>query len=75
MIYCLLQIVQLPINSNEEQLIKTTSLVIYRKILDTDDMEEWRNIDNNLKIQIKLKSLEILLMKNKKFKKEKFVML
>ena len=58
MIYCLLQIVQLPINSNEEQLIKTTSLVIYRKILDTDDMEEWRNIDNNLKIQIKLKSLE-----------------
>ena len=69
--YCLLQIAQLPINSNEEQLIKTTSLVICRKILDTDDMEEWRNIDNNLKNQIKLKSLEIFINENQEVQKGK----
>ena len=69
--YCLLQIAELPINSNEEQLIKTTSLVICRKILDTDDIVEWRNIDNNLKNQIKLKSLEIFVNENQENQKIK----
>ena len=69
--YYLLQIAELPINSNEEQLIKTTSLVICRKILDTDEIVEWRNIDNNLKNQIKLKSLEIFVNENQENQKIK----
>ena len=69
--YCLLQIAQLPSNTNEEELIKTTSLVICRKILDIDDIEPWKKIDNNLKNQIKLTSLEIFIQENKENQKRK----
>ena len=60
--YCLLQIAQLPSNTTQEQLIKTTALVICRKILDFDDVEQWKKIDNNLKNQIKLNLFFLLLL-------------
>ena len=50
--YCLLQIAQLPSNTQQEELIKTTALVICRKILDSNEIEPWKNIDNNLRKEI-----------------------
>jgi len=69
--YCLLQIAQLPSNTQQEELIKTTALVICRKILDSDEIEDWKKIDNNLKNQIKLKSLELFINENQENQKGK----
>ena len=69
--YCLLQIAQLPLNTPQDQLIKTTALVICRKILDSDEIEDWKKIDNNLKNQIKLKSLELFINENQENQKGK----
>ena len=69
--YCLLQIAQLPSNTQQEELIKTTALVICRKILDSNEIEPWKNIDNNLKNQIKIKSLELFINENQENQKNK----
>ena len=69
--YCLLEIAQLPLNTPQDQLIKTTALVICRKILDSDEIEDWKKIDNNLKNQIKLKSLELFINESQENQKAK----
>ena len=56
--FCLLQISSLQATTPEEVTVKTTALVILRKILDLEGEEKWKAIDNNLKEQIKKKALE-----------------
>ena len=72
--FCLLQITQIYSNKinnnnininnnnkNEDQIIITSALVICRKILDINDTTPWNNINDNLKNEIKLKSLELFI--------------
>ena len=72
--FCLLQITQIYSNKinnnniniinnnkNEDQIIITSALVICRKILDINDTTPWNNINENLKNEIKLKSLELFI--------------
>ena len=58
--FCLLQISSLQATTPEEVTVKTTALVILRKILDLEGEEKWKAIDNNLKEQIKKKALEAI---------------
>ena len=79
LIYCLLEIVQNKSNSNnnnshynnKDKLIKTSALVICRKILDTIDFKEWKNINEDIKDKIKFKSLEIFLNEKEETQKIK----
>ena len=49
---------------NEQILLRNTSLVICRKIIEITEYEEWEKIDNFFKNKIKNKKL--LLINNKK---------
>ena len=82
LIYCLLEIVQNKTNSinisnnnsnynNKDKVIKTSALVICRKILDTIDFKEWKNINEVIKNKIKYKSLEIYLNEKEESQKIK----
>ena len=82
LIYCLLEIVQNKSNSininnnnsnynNKDKVIKTSALVICRKILDTIDFKEWKNINEDIKDKIKFKSLEIFLNEKEEAQKIK----
>ena len=66
--FCLLQISDSSPNNNNNSInnqnLQITALVICRKILDINDFTEWKNIDNELKNKIKLKSLELFLKFN-----------
>ena len=48
-------------NNNNDKIIKTSALVICRKILESIDFKEWENINEDIKNKIKYKSLEIYL--------------
>ena len=73
--FCLLQISDSSTNNNynniNNQNLQITALVICRKILDINDFNEWKNIDNELKNKIKLKSLELFLKFNETSLKSK----
>lgn len=56
--FCLLQISSLP---TTEATIKTTALVILRKVLVLESHETWKVIEPNLKEQIKNKALEVFI--------------
>ena len=58
--YCLIEIASKPDTNDKEKIIKTTALVIGRKIMDTQKVENWKNIDNQLKENIKINILKLL---------------
>ena len=58
--FCLIEIASKTATNDKEKIVKTTALVICRKILDTKSYEEWKKIDNNLKEKIKINSLNLL---------------
>ena len=58
--YCLIEIASKTATTNEEKKIKTTALVICRKILDNKHLNDWKKIDKNLKEKIKISSLNLL---------------
>ena len=58
--YCLLDIASKVPTNDKEKIIKTTALVIGRKILSMKDSDVWKATDNTLKEKIKLKALNLL---------------
>ena len=60
--YCLIEIASKNATNDKERIIKTTSLVICRKILTTKKEEDWKKINNDLKEKIKINILNILNM-------------
>ena len=58
--YCLIEIASKNETNDKERIIKTTSLVICRKILTTKKEEDWKKINNDLKEKIKINILNIL---------------
>ena len=58
--YCLIEIASKAATNDREKTIKTTALVLCRKIVDTKKYEEWKNIPNNLKEGIKAKAFALL---------------
>ena len=58
--FCLIEIASKTATNDKEKIIKTTALVICRKILDTQSNENWKKIDNNLKDKIKNNALNLL---------------
>ena len=58
--FCLIEIASKAATNDKEKIIKTTSLVICRKILESQPYENWKKIDNNLKDKIKTNALYLL---------------
>ncbi len=58
--FCLIEIASKTATNDKEKIIKTTSLVICRKILDSQPYDNWKKIDNNLKDKIKTNALYLL---------------
>jgi hypothetical protein len=58
--YCLIEIASKTATNDKEKIVKTTALVICRKIIDTKSYENWKSIDNDLKEKIKIKVLNLL---------------
>ena len=58
--YCLIEIASKPATNDKEKIVKTTALVIGRKIMDMQKKDNWKNIDNQLKENIKLNILKLL---------------
>ena len=58
--YCLIEIASKAATNDREKTIKTTALVLCRKIVDTKKFEEWKNIPNNIKEGIKAKAFALL---------------
>ena len=58
--FCLIEIASKTATNEKEKIVKTTALVICRKILDTQHYENWKKIDANLKAKIKLSALNLL---------------
>ena len=58
--YCLIEIASKKAANDKEKIIKTTALVICRKILELSYIDNWKKIDNNLKDKIKMKILNLL---------------
>ena len=52
--YCLIEIASKTATNDKEKIVKTTALVICRKIIDTKSYENWKSIDNDLKEKIKI---------------------
>ena len=69
-LYCLLNIIEKTTKSvkNEQILLRNTSLVICRKIIEITEYEEWEKIDNFFKNKIKNKIL--LLLNNEIFDRD-----
>ena len=61
-LYCLLNIIEKTSKSidNTQILLRNTSMVICRKIIEITEYEEWEKIDNNFKNKIKNKLLFLL---------------
>ena len=62
LLFCLLEIIEkTSITKNDnDNLLKETSLVICRKIIENADFNTWENINRELKEQIKTKLLNLL---------------
>ena len=62
LLLCILEIVEKTSASTEDKqkLLKTTSLVIGRKIIEIVEYNTWKNINNDLKSKIKYKLLSLL---------------
>ena len=62
LLFCLLEIIEKTSIStkNNQDLLKTTSLVICRKIIENVDYNTWKNLNKELKDQIKTKLLYLL---------------
>ena len=58
--FCLIEIASKKATNDKEKIIKTTALVICRKILNTKFSDDWKNINNDLKQKIKINSLNLL---------------
>ena len=58
--YCLIEVASKPAINDKEKTIKTTALVLCRKIMETKKMDDWKNIPNNIKEGIKTKSFALL---------------
>ena len=58
--YCLIEVASKPTTNDKEKTIKTTALVLCRKIMETKKMDDWKNIPNNIKEGIKAKSFALL---------------
>ena len=58
--YCLIEIASKTATNDKEKIVKTTALVIARKIVDTKKDNDWKEIDNNLKEKIKNNILNLL---------------
>ena len=58
--FCLIEIASKTATNNEEKIIKTTALVICRKIVDTKNLEDWKKIGDDLKEKIKINALNLL---------------
>ena len=58
--FCLIEIASKNATNDTEKIIKTTALVIARKIVDTKKDKDWKEIDNNLKEKIKINILNLL---------------
>ena len=61
-LYCILNIIEKTTNSNDENqiLLRNTSLVICRKIIEITEYEEWEKMDDYFKDKIKIKILFLL---------------
>ena len=58
--YCLIEIASKPATNDKEKIVKTTALVIGRKIMDMQKKDNWKNIDNQLKEKIEINILKLL---------------
>ena len=58
--YCLIEISLKTPTNDKEKIIKTTALVLCRKIVDTKTLNDWKNIPNNIKEGIKAKAFTLL---------------
>ena len=58
--YCLIDIASKVATNKEENIVKTTALVIGRKIIATQKSENWKKIDSQLKDKIKINILNLL---------------
>ena len=58
--YCLVDIASKTATNDKEKIVKTTALVLCRKILDTKKTEDWEKIDKDLKEKIKINTLNLL---------------
>ena len=66
-LYCILNIIEKTTNSNDKNkiLLRNTSLVICRKVIEITEYEEWEKMDDYFKEKIKIKIL--FLLKNEIF--------
>ena len=46
--YCLIEIASKTPTNDKEKIIKTTALVLCRKIVDTKALDDWKNIPSNI---------------------------
>ena len=51
--FCLIEIASKTSNDSNEKTIKTTALILGRKIVETKSKEDWKNIPNDIKESIK----------------------
>ena len=57
---CLIEIALKSATNQEEKTIKTTALVLGRKIVETKGIDDWKNIPSNIKESIKSKAFVLL---------------
>ena len=57
---CLIEIALKTATNQEEKTIKTTALVLGRKIVETKGIDDWKNIPSNIKESIKSKAFVLL---------------
>ena len=58
--YCLIEIALKNPTNDKEKIIKTTALVLCRKIVDTKALDDWKTIKNDIKEGIKAKAFTLL---------------
>ena len=58
--FCLIEIASKTSNDSNEKTIKTTALILGRKIVETKSKEDWKNIPNDIKESIKEKAFTLL---------------
>ena len=58
--FCLIEIASKTSNDSNEKTIKTTALILGRKIVETKSKEDWKNIPNDIKESIKSKAFILL---------------
>jgi len=55
--FCLIEIASKTSNDSNEKTIKTTALILGRKIVETKSKEDWKNIPNDIKESIELEEI------------------